>query len=70
MALEMLTSIRLLDLTELACSSGGPENDELLHGFLETMESRLLAFSQQISAHYLTRVAATPHFSQRINGGP
>lgn len=70
MALEMLTSIRLLDLTQLACSSGIAENGELLNHFLETMEARLLAFSQQINAHYLTRVTATPHFSQRINGEP
>lgn len=69
MTLEMLTSIRLLDLTGLACSSGAPENDEPLNGFLEVTESRLLAFAQQINAHYLTRVTATPHFSLRIEGG-
>ena len=69
MTLEMLTSIRLLDLTGLACSSGAPENDEPLNGFLEVTENRLLAFAQQINAHYLTRVTATPHFSLRIEGG-
>lgn len=69
MALEMLTSIRLLDLTGLACSSGAPENDAPLDRFLETMENHLLAFAQQINAHYLTRVTATPHFSLRIQGG-
>jgi uncharacterized circularly permuted ATP-grasp superfamily protein/uncharacterized alpha-E superfamily protein len=69
MTLEMLTSIRLLDLTGLACSSGEPENDAPLDSFLETMENQLLAFSQQINAHYLTRVTATPHFSLRIEGG-
>ncbi|MGE4560753.1 MAG: alpha-E domain-containing protein, partial [Desulfobulbus sp.] len=65
LALEMLTDIRLLDLTDLACSYGSAENEEPLHRFLETMESNLLAFGQQISAHYLTRVTATPHFSVR-----
>lgn len=65
MALEMLTSIRLLDLSNLACSSGSAENEEPLHQFLETMESLLLAFAQQVSAHYLTRVTATQHFSIR-----
>ena len=27
------------------------------------MDARLKDFAQQISAHYLTRVQATPHFS-------
>ena len=63
MTLEMLTDIRLLDLTNLACSYGSAENEEPLHQFLETMEENLLAFAQQINAHYLTRVTATPHFS-------
>jgi len=40
-----------------------------LHQFLEIMESRLLAFAQQINARYLTRVAATPHFSLRLDDG-
>ena len=65
MTLEMLTDIRLLDLTGLACSYGSAENEEPLHRFLEAMETKLLAFSQQVSAHYLTRVTATPHFSIR-----
>jgi hypothetical protein len=34
-----------------------------LAAFLELMDSRLKDFAQQISAHYLTRVQATPHFS-------
>jgi len=69
MTLEMLTAIRLLDLTGLACNSGGPENDDPLNRFLETMATRLLAFAQQVGAHYLTRVAATPHFSLRLGDG-
>ena len=66
-ALEMLTAIRLLDLTGLACSQSGAENDIPLHQFLETMETRVLDFAQQISAHYLSRVTATPHFSVRFD---
>ncbi len=62
-ALEMLTDIRLLELTGLACSYGSAQNEEPLHLFLETMESNLLTFAQQVSAHYLTRVTATPHFA-------
>ncbi|MDD2466448.1 MAG: circularly permuted type 2 ATP-grasp protein [Desulfobulbus sp.] len=64
--LEMLTNIRLLDLTGLACSYGHAENGEPLDQFFETMESNLLAFAQQVSAHYLTRITATPHFSIRL----
>jgi uncharacterized alpha-E superfamily protein len=66
MTLEMLTNIRLLDLTGLTCSYGSTENEEPLHQFLEIMESNLLAFAQQISAHYLTRITATPHFSMGL----
>ncbi len=66
LALEMLTAIRLLDLTGLACSHGDAQNDAPLNQFLESMETRLLEFAQQISAHYLTRVTATPHFSVRF----
>jgi hypothetical protein len=62
MTLEMLTNIRLLDLTELTCRFGSAENEEPLHRFLETMESNLFGFVQQISAHYLTRVTSTPYF--------
>ncbi len=65
MTLEMLTAIRLLDLGGLACKYGNAENDDPLQRFLKTMESNLLAFAQQVSAHYLTRVTATPHFAIR-----
>jgi uncharacterized circularly permuted ATP-grasp superfamily protein/uncharacterized alpha-E superfamily protein len=66
MALEMLTTTRLLDLTGLACPVGGWNNgdtDLFLSNFFETMEKRLKDFGLQISAHYLSRVTATPHFS-------
>jgi uncharacterized circularly permuted ATP-grasp superfamily protein/uncharacterized alpha-E superfamily protein len=62
MALEMLSSVRLLDLSGL---SGPPAGQpfEFLMGFLESMETRLKQFAQQIGAHYLSRVPTTPHFS-------
>lgn len=62
MALEMLTAVRLLDLSALRCSTGG-DTSASLSEFLESMESRLKDFAQQITAHYLSRVPATPHFS-------
>ncbi len=61
-ALKMLTNIRLLDLTEILRKDQTPE-DESLTIFLESMESLLKEFSQQVSAHYLSRVPATPHYS-------
>jgi uncharacterized circularly permuted ATP-grasp superfamily protein/uncharacterized alpha-E superfamily protein len=69
MTLAMVTAARLLDLTALACSSGSPENDGPLARFLESMEEQLLQFAQQLNAHYLTRVTATPHFSVLQGGG-
>jgi uncharacterized circularly permuted ATP-grasp superfamily protein/uncharacterized alpha-E superfamily protein len=62
LSLEMLTAVRLLDLTGIRCSKGGARTESLA-AFLELMDARLKDFAQQISAHYLTRVQATPHFS-------
>jgi uncharacterized alpha-E superfamily protein len=62
MALEMLTAARLVDLTGLDCGAGDAATGPLA-AFLETMETRLKDFAQQISAHYLSRVPPTPHFS-------
>ncbi len=62
MALEMLTAVRLLDLAGVNCREDGAAGAALT-AFLETMETRLKAFAQQVSAHYLSRVPATPHFS-------
>ena len=62
MALEMLTSVRLLDLTGLDCVEGSKKSETLVT-FLESMENQLLDFAHQISAHYLSRVPAIPHFS-------
>ena len=65
MAVEMLTAVRSLDLTDLRCSEIGVET-ESLKVFLETMEIRLKDFAQEISAHYLSRVQSTPHFSMSL----
>lgn len=67
LALEMLTAVRLVDLSGLECGDGSAENSQLA-AFLESMASLLTAFAQQISAHYLSRVPATPHFSMIRNG--
>lgn len=67
--LEMLTAVRLLDLTGLTCSQAGGGNAPL-ETFLESMEGRLKDFGQQITAHYLTRVPSTPHFSIARGEGP
>ncbi len=67
LVLEMLTAARLLDLTGLTCSQGDAQNDAPLTQFLEAMETRLQDFAQQISAHYLSRVTATPHFSMLLD---
>ena len=60
--LGMLTDVRLLDLAGLTCSQDGVDNAPL-STFLESMEEGLKAFGQQITAHFLTRVPTTPHFS-------
>jgi uncharacterized circularly permuted ATP-grasp superfamily protein/uncharacterized alpha-E superfamily protein len=67
LALEMLTAVRLLDLTDIACPNGRGPRAELAR-FLEDMENRLSQFSREISAHYLSRVPATPHFSMALDG--
>jgi uncharacterized circularly permuted ATP-grasp superfamily protein/uncharacterized alpha-E superfamily protein len=62
MAMEMLDDVRRLELIRVDCGTGTPPL-EALAAFLESMEVRLKAFAQQVSAHYLSRVPATPHFS-------
>lgn len=62
MSLEMLTDVRLLDLAGTGCGDTGA-TEATVAAFLESMEAKLIAFAQQISAHYLSRVPATPHFS-------
>ncbi|MFT5699155.1 MAG: putative circularly permuted ATP-grasp superfamily protein [Desulforhopalus sp.] len=61
-ALEMLTTVRLLDLTGIECGAKEPENEKLAI-FLVSMEALLDEFAQQISGHYLSRVPATPHYA-------
>ena len=62
LALEMLTDIRLLDLIGLRCGNSTDLKKSLTE-FLEKMEARIIEFSQQISAHYLSRVTSTSHFT-------
>ena len=67
LALEMLTAVRLLDLTNVACPGNRDPHDDLAE-FLERMAAQLIQFAQQISAHFLSRVPATPHFSMGPGG--
>ena len=48
----------------VTCGSGGetPE-DGTLPAFFGNMESNLKELAQRITAHYLSRVPATPHYS-------
>ena len=62
LALEMLTAVRLLDLSGIDCKTGN-DRHAALRAFLEVMDHRLTDFAQQVSAHYLTRIPSTPHFS-------
>lgn len=59
--LEMLTAARLLDLTGIQCGQADSEFQELSL-FLSKTGEQLQVFAQQLTAHYLTRVPATPHY--------
>ena len=61
-ALEMLTTVRLLDLTGIECGEEKFQN-EMLATFLSSMETLLKEFFQHVSGHYLSRVPATPHYT-------
>lgn len=61
-ALQMLTAVRLLDLTDITCSEENAENEGLVF-FLKSMQENLKNFSQQVTGHYLTRIPTTPHFT-------
>jgi len=61
-ALKMLTKVRLLNISNVVCDKDHPE-DNSLNEFLASIESLLEEFSQQVSAHYLSRIPATPHYS-------
>jgi uncharacterized alpha-E superfamily protein len=67
MALEMLTGVRLLDLSGLGCREGGARH-EALAAFLDATETGLKHFAREIGAHYLSRVPATSHFSMIPDG--
>ena len=67
LALKMLTSVRLMDLVNVECGRENDRNQSLLE-FLDTMGGCLEDFAEQVSASYLARVPATPHFSA-IHGG-
>ena len=58
----MLEAVRQLDLSD-PDGEAGQMNQQSLKLFLETMEGRLMDFAQRVSAHYLSRVPATPHFT-------
>ena len=62
MALQMLTAVRLLDVSGPGQRESNGKDRELAD-FLKTMEEQLKTFSQQISAHYLSRVPTTPHYA-------
>ena len=61
-AKEMVSVLRQMDFASLHCRMDG-DGSAPLAVFLESIETALKAFAQQISAHYLSRVPATPHFS-------
>ncbi len=61
-ALKMLTTVRLLDLSGLQGTEEPPETEALVT-FLSSMEALLKEFGQQVSGHYLSRVPTTPHYT-------
>jgi uncharacterized alpha-E superfamily protein len=61
-ALEMLTTVRLFDLTGMKCGEEMPQYESLAT-LLASMEFLLKEFAQQVSGHYLSRVPATPHYA-------
>lgn len=68
-ALEMLTSVRLLNLAELQCQvEGSVTVSKDIPKFLDNIELQLKEFSQHVTAHYLTRVPATPHYGLMSGG--
>lgn len=67
-ALDLLTGIRLLNLTGIECSKKNSETDKVID-FLTDTEQKLKELGQEVSAHYLTRVPSTPHFAT-FSGNP
>lgn len=62
MTQSMLDAVQSLELSGLNCRESGPEM-ESLQAFLEGTTLRLKDFAQHVSAHYLSRIQSTPHFS-------
>ena len=63
LALDMLTSIRLLNLRDIPLCLDETNSDDILVGFLESNIAKMREFAQNIGAHYLSRIPTTPHFS-------
>lgn len=61
-ALDLLTGIRLLDLTGIDCDINTEDMEKVIT-FLEDTERKLKELGQEVSAHYLTRIPSTPHFA-------
>ncbi|WP_136809650.1 circularly permuted type 2 ATP-grasp protein [Desulfosediminicola flagellatus] len=61
-ALDLLTGIRLLDLTRIECGVTSSEIEKVIEFLIHT-ERKLKELGQEVSAHYLTRVPSTPHFA-------
>lgn len=61
-ALDLLTGIRLLDLTRIECVDKSSETEKVIE-YLTNTEQKLKELGQEVSAHYLTRVPSTPHFA-------
>ena len=61
-ALDLLTGIRLLDLTKIDCTDTSTETEKVIT-FLHETEQKLKDLGQEVSANYLTRVPSTPHFA-------
>lgn len=62
LVLSLLTSVRLFDLAGLDVRKNDADESPL-PGFLESMEEQLMDFAQVVTAHYLSRVPAIPHYS-------
>ncbi len=61
LALEMLTGIRLVDLSQVSCGRKKTGKTEL-SDFLSSLEEKLGLFSQHVTAHYLSRIPTIPHY--------
>lgn len=67
-ALELLTAVRLLDLSRIECGGDDSSGIETVIQFLISSEAKLKELGQEVSAHYLTRVPSTPHYAMCSGG--